>query len=235
VLAYVNRHVRGDFHIDLGELAPPETAQEFVPPYPLYDASIEDVTSFDVHDQSFATPSIGHVINNVTLEYDDHTSFLNGIFEIYAILGGWSRAGCGITYTVPRQGRLRLGATLQNFHTRVSMSLEDNFGFSVGRIYADASLYVDIVRGSKITHLSTILVKKVLESDGDDTSTTLPALDDAAPYVIDVTTDEIFEVGAAVQIIAGSEFNGGARLDDMKASVNALLWSQVKKIWVDVV
>jgi hypothetical protein len=160
VLAHVNRHVRGDFHIDLGEVAPPETAREFVPPYPLYDASIEDLTNFDVHDQSFATPSIGHVINNVTLEYDEHTSFINGIFEIYVILGGWSRAGCGINYTVPRQGRLRLGATLQNFHTRVSMSLKDNFGFSVGGIYADASLYIDIVRGSKITDLSTILVKK---------------------------------------------------------------------------
>jgi len=113
--------------------------------------------------------------------------------------------------------------------------LTDNFGFSVGEIYADASLYLDIVRGSKITHLSTILVEKILESDGDDISTTLPALDDPAPYVIDVTTDEIFEAGAAVQIIAGSQFNAGARLDDMKASVNALLWSQVKKITVDVV
>ena len=171
----------------------------------------------------------------MTFEYDEHTAFLNGIFEIYFVLGEWSRAGCGINYTVPRQGHLRLGATLQNFHTRVSMSLKDNFGFSVGRIYADASLYDDIVRGSKITHLSTILVKKILESDGDDISTTLPALDNTAPYVIDVTTDEIFEAGAAVQIIAGSEFNGGCRLDDMKGSINALLWSRAKKITVDVV
>jgi hypothetical protein len=235
VFAYVNRHAGRDFHIDLSEPALSATAQEFVPPYPLYDASIYDVTSFDVHDQSFATPSIGHVINNMTLEYDEHTWILNGIFEIYVVLGEWSRAGCGINYTVPRQGRLRLGATLQNFQTRVSMSLTDNFGLSVGEIYADASLYVDIVRGSKITHLSTILVKKILESDGDDISTMLPALDNTAPYVIDVTTDEIFEAGAAVQIIAGSQFNAGARLDDMKASVNALLWSQVKKITVDVV
>jgi hypothetical protein len=50
-----------------------------------------------------------------------------------------------------------------------------------------------------------------------------------------VTTDEIFETGAAVQIVAGSEFNCGCRLDDMESSVNALLWSQVKKITVDVV
>jgi len=57
VFAHVNRHAQRDFHIDLGEPALSETAQEFVPPYPLYDASIYDVTDFDVHDQSSRRPA----------------------------------------------------------------------------------------------------------------------------------------------------------------------------------
>jgi hypothetical protein len=115
------------------------------------------------------------------------------------------------------------------------MSLEDNFGFSMGRVHGSANLYVDIVRGRNITTLSKTLVEKTLESDGDDVSTTLPQLDDINPYVIDVTTDETYQAGAAVQIIAGTEFVSGCTLDDMVANVKALLWSQVQKITVDVI
>jgi hypothetical protein len=111
----VNRHVRDDFHIDLGDLAPPETAQEFVPPYPLYDVSIEDLTNFDVHDQSFASPSIGHVINNVTHEYDDHTSFINGIFEIYVPLGVWVEPAAASTTRFPAKGVCALARPFRIF------------------------------------------------------------------------------------------------------------------------
>ena len=238
VSAQLHASAAGDVHIDLGEIAPPDTgvAQDFVPPFPLHDVSIEEATNYpDVHDQSFAIPSIGHVVNNLEFEYDDNTSILNGIFGLYLPIWGWSRAGCGINYTLPSRGRLRMVAVLQNFHTRVKLSLEDNFGFSSGHIYAGANLYVEVVRGREITTLSQTLLEKSLDSDGDDTSTTLPALSDTLAYSFDVTTDETFEAGAAVQIIAGSEFVSGCRLDDMVANVKALLWSQVQRIRIEVV
>jgi hypothetical protein len=228
----------GDVHIDFGEIAPPDSGntQEFFPPFGLHDVSIEEATNYpEVKDHSFAIPSSGHVVNNLELEYDDDTSILNGFFGLYLPVYGWSRAGCGINYVVPTTGRLRIGAALRNFHSRVKMSLEDNFGFSMGRVYGSANLYVEIVRGRNITTLSETLVEKTLESDGDDTSTTLPNLDDTVPFSIDVTTDETFEAGAAVQILAGSEFVSGCMLDDMVANVKALLWSQVQKITVEVV
>ncbi len=228
----------GDIQVtpDSGVRPESHTLQEFLPPFGVHDVAIEELTNFpDVEDHSFAIPGNGHVVNNLELEYDDSTSFLNGIFGLYLPVYGWSRAGCGTNYVLPQAGRLRIGAVLRNFHTRVTLSLEDNFGFSMGRVYGSANLYVDIVRGRNVTTLSQTLVEKTLESDGDDTSTTLPQLDDTTPYSIDVTTDETFPAGTAVQILAGSEFVSGCRLDDMVANVKALLWYQVQKITVDVV
>lgn len=229
----------GDIRVSLDQNALPDspTAEEYLAPFGVYDVAMSEVGNYpDIEDNSFAIPGNGHVVNNLELEYDDSTWwFPNGLFGIYLPVHGWSHAGCGINYNLPKTGRLRIGAVVRNFYARVTMSLEDNFGFSMGRVHGSANLYVDIVRGRNITTLSKTLVEKTLESDGDDVSTTLPQLDDINPYVIDVTTDETYQAGAAVQIIAGTEFVSGCTLDDMVANVKALLWSQVQKITVDVI
>jgi hypothetical protein len=221
--------------LNLGDLPTFElTAQTFSPEFPLFDLWLEDYFH-DARDHSAAYPSIGHVINNLHFEHDADTSVLNGIFGLYDVASVWSRVGCGFNYTVTATGRLRIVASLQNFYTRVSMSLEDNFGFSSGILYTAANLYVDLVRGSEITTLHQTVVEKIIKSDGDDNSATLPSIDDTAPLIFDVTTDETFQAGAALQIVAGSEFICDANLDDMKASVDALLWYRINSITVDVV
>ena len=233
--ALMTRKVPGRLPLSTVPAVPLEpTAREVTTPFALFDVWRENF--FDnVRDDSFAIPSIGHVINNVVVSHSANTSVLNGVFGLDDLAHVISRAGCGFNYTVPRAGRLRIVAEVQNFHSRVSLSLEDNFGFSSGSLFANANVFATVVRGSRILELSQTVSSRSISSDGDDVSAMLPTLDDTAPFTFDVTTEESFDAGADVQIIVGSEFLAATGLDDMKASVNALLWSQVRKVSVDVV
>jgi len=227
-----HRTVPGPFPISPGELLPLEPmVQEVRPPFPLFDVSQQNFFP-EVRDQSFAVPSIGHVINDLRVSEDESTSVLNGIFGLKALSGIISRSGCGFNFSTPTGGRLRIMAELQCFQPRVSMSLQDNFGFSSGQVAVSVNIHALIVRGTDILDLSQTLLANGLKSDGSDLSATLEPLDDTTPFTFDVTTEDVFEPGTDVQIIAGSEFLAYTALDDMKATVNALLWSRVNKIAV---
>jgi hypothetical protein len=230
-----HRTVPGPFPISSGELLPLEpVVHEVRPPFPLFDVSQQNAFP-QVRDHSLALPDIGHVINDLRVSLDESTSVLNGIFGLDALAGIISRSACGFNFSTPTGGRLRIMAELQSFLTRVSMSLQDNFGFSSGRISVSVNIHALIVRGTDILDLSQTLLADGLKSDGSEVKAILEPLDETTPFTFDVTTEEVFEPGAAVQIIAGSEFLAGTALDDMKATVNALLWSRVNKIAVAMV
>lgn len=224
--------VPGRFPFSPGTLPPLEPmVREVSPPFPLFDVSQQN-TFPQVRDHSFAVPSIGHVINDLRVSRDESTSVLNGVFGLDGLSGIISRSGCGFNFSPPAQGRLRIMAELQNLHSRVSMSLQDNFGFSSGQVSVAINIHALIVRGTNILALSQTLLANGLQSHGSDLSATLEPLDDTTPFTFDVTTEDVFEPGADVQIIVGSEFTAFTALDDMKATVNALLWSRVNKIAV---
>jgi hypothetical protein len=230
-----HRTVPGRFPISPGEFLPLEpVVQQVTPPFPLADVSQQNFFP-EVRDNSFAVPSIGHVVNDVRVSRDESTSVLNGILGLDALSSIISRAGCGFNFSLPTQGRLRIMAELQCLHSRVSMSLQDNFGFSSGRVFVSVNIHALIVRGTGILDLSQTLLTNSMISHGSELSANLEPLDDTTPFTFDVTTDNVFDAGADVQIIAGSEFFAAITLDDMKATVNALLWYRVNKVAVSVV
>ena len=228
-----HRTVPGRFPISPGELSPLEpVVPEVKAPFPLADVSQQN-TFPQVRDNSFAVQSIGHVINDVRVSRDENSAPL--IFGLDGVAGIISRAGCGFNFSPPTRGRLRIMAELQSLHSRVSMSLQDNFGFSSGHIVVSVNIHALIVRGTDILALSQTLLTNGLVSHGSELSATLEPLDDTTPFTFDVTTEDVFEPGGDLQIIAGSEFVAGTALDDMKATVNALLWYRVNKIAVGMV
>ncbi len=231
----LRRTYPGGFPLHVGELLPADpVAREVTEPYPLFDVSQQNVFP-SLRDQSFALPAIGQVVNDVQVSMDEHTAVLNGVFGLDAIASIISRSGCGFNFTVPATGRLHIVAEVQVLHSRVNMSLQDNFGFSSGSVFAAANLYAQVVRGSAVIDLAQTVIARSLESDGDDVSTTLPTLDNTVPITFDVTTEDVFDAGTDVQILVGSEFVAATSLDDMKASVSALLWCDVKKIVASIV
>jgi hypothetical protein len=230
-----HRDVPVRFPISPGELPPLEPAmQEVRPPFPLFDVSQQN-TFPQVRDNSFAVPSIGHVINDVRVSRDENTAPLNGLFGLDGLGSIISRAGCGFNFSPPASGRLRIVAELQSLHSRVSMSLQDNFGISSGKVHVSVNIHALVVRGTDVLDLSQTLQSNGLISHGDGLSATLEPLDDTTPFTFDVTTEDVFEPGGDVQIIAGSEFIAATALDDMKASVSALLWYRVNRIAVGMV
>lgn len=217
---------------ELPELEP--TARIFKPPFPLFDVSHESAYPNNRND-SFAVPRIGHVINNLHVSLSEHTSTLNGIFGLDGLAFVFNRSGCGFNFTVPRSGKLRIIVELEHFHTRIRLTLSDNFGFSEGEVSGASSIFVSIIRGTSVVQRNQTMVFDGLISHGSDLTTLLPSPEVGTIFTFDSTTDEIFDAGAAVQIIAGCQFTSGARLDDMEAIADALLWHKVRQIAVDVV
>ncbi|MGC4074202.1 MAG: hypothetical protein QM760_17165 [Nibricoccus sp.] len=230
-----HRTFQGQFPFDLGNL--PElgsTMQVFTPPFAVFDVTQNNQYD-DSQNDSFALPGIGHVVNKFHGSLDEDTSILNGIFGLDGLASVQNRAGCGFNFTVPTRGRLRIITELQHLSTRVTMSLEDNFGFSSGVLLASSNIYVNLIRGQNVIELTQTMVGHTLESEGDDVSAVLPAPDINTPFIFDVITEETFETGADIQIVAGCKFSSGTSLDDMKATVDAFLWHQIKRIAVDVI
>lgn len=146
----LHRTYPGHFPLHVGDILPADpVAREVTEPYPLFDVTQQNVFP-RVRDQSFAIPAIGHVVNDVQVSMDEHTAVLNGVFGLNALASIISRSGCGFNFTVPATGRLHIVAEVQHLHSRGSLSLQDNFGFSSGSVFAAANLYAQIVRGHAV-------------------------------------------------------------------------------------
>jgi len=227
-------HRFDDIAVNWGDLvALDSTAQVFVPPYTSFDVHTTCTGDFIVFDESFAKPEIGHLVNNIIYDQDEHTSFSDGLWGLLPIENASNMVSCGVAFTTPSPGRLRVGAELQNFYNKVMDSVTDNFGFSFADIGFTLSLFIAVVRGTQVTFMNTDLLSNGIVSHGVDLSYAQSDLDNSVPYSISATTDQRFNANESVLVLAGSEVLIGTRLDDMHAKVNAVLWWKLNKLVID--
>lgn len=209
------------------------TAQVFVPPFTSFDVQTLDSGDFVVSDESFARPSIGHLINNFVYDQDESTSIGRGLLGILPIENAASLVSCGVAFTTPSEGRLKISAELQNIYNKITYSVTDKFGFSSADVRIGLGLFVLVVRGTRVEHVSQTLLTTGLKSGGSDQHRTESDLDDTAPHTISVETATRLNANESVLVLAGSEVVIGTILDDMHCKMNAVLWWQLKKLAID--
>jgi hypothetical protein len=221
-------------HINWGALGTLQgTAQEFVPPFTSFDVETTTSGDFIVSDQSFAKPGIGHLVNNIVYDQNESTSIGAGLWGILPIENASSLASCGVAFTTPAAGRLKISAELQNFYNKVMFSVTDKFGFSSADVRIFLSLFISVVRGTRVEHLTKDLLATGLISHGSDLSYAQSDLDNSTPYTISAETATRLDANESVLVLAGSEVQIGTILDDMHCKVNAVLWWQLRKLVID--
>lgn len=220
----------------VGVLAPddPPDATVFRPPFPLVDSHAwrDQDEHIQITDRSFVLPETGQLIVDADFDNDEDTAFSDGLLGLLYPNSAGVVASCGVAYTVPRTGPLRVTAELKNFYNHTTMSLRDNWGFSSGTLYCDYYLFAAVLRPSRESLGYQLLFEKALTSDGDDTSGVMPDIDQEAPLALDVTTDDSFAAGEPVWVMVGSAVGVYSMLDDMHSHVRTLLWWQVNRITV---
>lgn len=221
-------------HIDWGNLVTLESATaQFVAPFTTFDVQLIDWGDFVVSDESFAKPHIGHMVNNFAYDQDQSVSFGAGLLGILPIESAISMVSCGVAFTTPSAGRLRIGAALQNVYNKVVVSVTDKFGFSSAEVWISLNLFVAVVRGTKVEHISQQLIGTHLVSDGDDVKRVLTDLDTTMPHGITVETSTRLDANESVLVLAGSEVVIGTILDDMHCKMNAVLWWKLNSLAID--
>lgn len=210
----------------------PEEVQEFVAPFQIFNTHADDPEHLLVRDNSFANTGYSQVANNLEFHHDEDSAFNPWFLTFNRVHSASSFASCGINFTMPKTGRLKLSALLDNIANRVSFSVSDNWGFSYGNLDVRLLLFISVIRGGQISHLTRTLLARGIRSHGSDLSYTMPILMNAAPYLVNGSTEETFPTGESVQILVGSEVQIDSELDDMESRVNALMLWRLKKISV---
>ena len=75
------------------------TAKTVVPPFTTFDVQTIDFGDFVVSDESFARPTIGHMVNNFAYDQDESTSIVGGLLGILPIENATSLVSCGVGNT----------------------------------------------------------------------------------------------------------------------------------------
>lgn len=221
-------------NIDWGNLVEIQgTAQEFVPPFTSFDVQTIDSGDFVVSDDSFARPGIGHIVNDFAFDQSESTSIGRGVLGILPIENGGSLVSCGVAFTTPSAGRLKLYAELKNLYNRLTFSVTDKFGFSSAEVAISVDLFFVVVRGTDVEQVSQSVLTTGLVSHGSDLQYTVSDLDDTTPYTITAETATRLNANESVLVLAGSEVVIGTSLDDMRCKMDALLWWQLQKLVID--
>jgi hypothetical protein len=193
------------------------------------------VDTMDIVDRSFVRREIGHLIVDADLAADPGAVFgFNEWFGILPLDLGCVSAACGSAYALPQDGRLLVTASLRNFYSKVTLSLHDEWGFSSGTLGVDATMFIAVLRPNGGVILHSLLAERTLTSDGDDVSKTLPDIEQGAFNLV-AATDNSFEAGETVFVLAGVSVSASSALNDMEARVRALLWWSLEQLTVQVV
>lgn len=206
---------------------PPFNQQSLISPDGVFN-------TMQIADRSFARREIGHLVVDADLDADPGAVWgLNEWFGVLPIDGGVAAASCGVAFSVPEAGRLRITATLRNFYSRASQALRDEWGFSSGSLTTQLTLFLAVLRpdGGEIFH--SLLAADTLESDGDDVTEQLPLIEQDS-FQVAATTQGGFEAGEVVSVLAGVQALAGSTLNDMTAHVNVLLWWGLQELTVAV-
>lgn len=193
------------------------------------------VETMEVVDRSFARREIGHLVVDADLAADPGAVFgLNAWFDLLPLDTGSVSAACGTAYALRRAGRLLVTARLRPFHSRVSLSLRDEWGFSSGRLGVGATMFIAVIPPSGGELFERPLAARSLRSDGDDRHDVLPDIE-PAPVELAAVTARGFAEGETVFVLAGVALAAGSALNDMEAHVRALLWAGLEELTIRVV
>ena len=224
----------GNANIDWNAVVQLEgTAQVFVPPFTTFDVQTIDPGGFVVSDESFARPNIGHMVNDFAYDQDESTSIVAGLLGILPIMNAASLVSCGVAFTTPSAGRLKISAEMQNIYNKIRFSVTDKFGFSSAEVGIGLGLFALVVRGTQVERVSQTLLITGIDSGGSDQHRTESDLDDTAPYTLSVETATRLNANESVLVLAGSEVGIGTILDDMHCKMDAVLWWQLKRLVID--
>ena len=188
-----------------------------------------------VADRSFVRREIGHLIVDADLTADPGGVF--GFAEWFGIIPpdhGCVSAACGTAFTMPEAGRLQVTATLRNLYNRTTLSITDEWGSSWGSLWVDATIFVAVLRpdGGEVLH--SLLADRKLESDGDDKTALLPAIDQQVFRLLG-NTEGRFGAGESVFVLAGVFLDASSALNDMEAHVRTLMWWVLEELGIAVV
>ncbi len=208
---------------------------DFIDPYPIFDVHTVDPNHLIVKDDSFVLPDSGTLVNNIVFDHDQHESWTTAAITDPDCHNVRSIVSCGVRFTMPRGGRLRITATLQNAYNKVMLSLRDNFGFSSASLLFDLNLFIDVIRPPGVTHLPTTLYGNgYIAPGGTDVDRSFVGIDNAEPYIYSVETGEFWPEGDIMWVVVGSEVNISSYLNDMHGHINAVVWWQLKKLTIEV-
>lgn len=209
------------------------TAQVFEPPFTTFDVQMIHFGDFVVSDDSFARPNIGHMINDFAYDQDESTSIVGGLLGILPIESAASLVSCGVAFTTPSAGRLKISAEIQNIYNRITFSVHDNFGFSSADVWVGVALFALVVRGTQVERVDQTLLTASIDSGGSNQSRIVTDLDDTTPFTLLVETATRLNANESVLVLAGAEVVIGTVLDDMRCKMDAVAWWQLKRLWID--
>ena len=224
-------------HVEWGEVLPTDVtdAQDFVAPFPVFDLHTIDDHHLISRDQSFVAHDTGNMMNAFAFNHREDPAAIIGLLGLSRAAPASAFVSCGINFTMPSAGRLRISAVLQNFYSEVSYSLRDNFGLSRVTLDVRLQLFIAAARGGSVIYLPTTVDSTTRSSDGDDLTGAMSGLDGSAPYTVYGETEESLPKSEVIQILAGSEVHIESELDDMSSHVNAVVRWQLKKLTIGVI
>jgi hypothetical protein len=228
---------RSDVHIDFGDVLPPHDGDfyEFTPPYSVEDSPVIDDEDVNVDDRSLTVAQQGYLVNRIHYAQEDDPLVITDIYGFNWFGRYTSTVACGVNFTTPAAGRLRIRATVQNFFSNIVVALRNEFGLSEGAISVDVRLVIDVIRPNETIELATTLLTSGYDSPGGAEATyQFPPIDNTMPQVFEATTEQTFAANTGLQILAGTQVFIFSQIDDMRAYADVNLGWQLQKMVVSV-
>jgi hypothetical protein len=215
---------------------PPADVRNHLPPFRLFDVTQANEGGFIKNDESSVDIVSGELFNDLDFELNEDTAVILGVFGLLGRGIGSGLCSCGVTYRLPRAGRLYIAPEIENTYSEVTLSLQDRFGFSTGKIEVRINLVITVVGSGLnpvVVTIPKILFITQIISDGDNINSVMPELD--GTYNWNRTTAESFAENQTVSVLAGTEVHVYTELDDMRSRVGAILGWKLKRLRIGVV
>lgn len=213
---------------------PGSTARVFTPPFTTFDVDTLDLGGFVVSDESFARPAIGHLVNLLVFDQDESTGIGAGLLGILPVANAGSFVSCGVAFTTPSEGRLKISADVLNLYNRLTFSVTDNFGRSSASVGIGVELFATVLRGSgAVEQVARSIHSTGIESGGSDQHRVETELDTTAPFTMVVETATRYDPNESVLVLAGTAVRVNTLLDDMHCKADAVLWWQLQRLTVE--
>jgi hypothetical protein len=225
-------------HVQWGDLLATDdfSSEQFGRPFQVFDLHHVDPDQLISNDQSFVSHSQGTMMN--AFDFTHHYSgwpTVDAWFGLHRPTPASALVSCGINYTMPRAGRLRVSAVMQNYYSEVLYSIRDHFGLSYGTLDIQVNLFIAFMRGGNTLYRPSTILSVSRSSDGDNLSGSLSGFDTSSPYSVTAESDESLPANDVVQLQAGCEVHIESDVDDMTNRVNAVVRWQLMKLAVSVI